>query len=253
LRQAAGKAALAGEPAICDRVEKREEVNLTLFDGIVIGILLISSVLALLRGFTNEVLSILAWVAGALAALWLFPYATPLVRTAISPEWLAAVVAALAIFIVGYLLVAAFTLRWAEHLLALHEQAEMLDRTLGFLFGLARGLLIVAVAYLFFAWLVPNPADQPDWIRNARLKPLVESSATALFSLAPSVQGTQQPAPGPRQTLNPAPAAAPGAPPPAANEAPSPVNSGADTGKDAGYNSSERRGLDRLFENTTGE
>jgi membrane protein required for colicin V production len=53
---------------------------LTLFDLIVIGVLLVSSVLALLRGFTNEILSIVAWVVGAVAALWLFPYLTPVLR-----------------------------------------------------------------------------------------------------------------------------------------------------------------------------
>jgi membrane protein required for colicin V production len=226
---------------------------LTLFDGIVIAVLAISSVLALLRGFTNEVLSILAWVVGALAALWLFPYATPIVRTFIATEWLAAVIAALAIFIIGYLLVAAFTMRWADHMLALFEQAETLDKTLGFLFGLLRGLLIVTVAYLFFAWLVPNPADQPDWIRNARLRPLVESSAATLFTLAPSEPSRLLPhalggdarAPAPqRQTAAPQPA--PAANPPADSGA----KSGADTAGAPGYNSSERRGLDRLFENT---
>jgi membrane protein required for colicin V production len=226
---------------------------LTLFDGIVIAVLAISSVLALLRGFTNEVLSILAWVVGALAALWLFPYATPIFRSFIGTEWLAAVVSALAIFIIGYLLVAAFTIRWADHLLALFEQAETLDKTLGFLFGLLRGILIVTAAYLFFAWLVPNPADQPDWIRNARLRPLVESSAATLFTLAPSEPGrllphmpgnaARTPAPE-RQTAAPRPA--PAANPPADSGA----KSGADTAGDAGYNSSERRGLDRLFENT---
>lgn len=226
---------------------------MTLFDGIVIGVLFISSVLALLRGFTNEVLSILAWVVGALAALWLFPYATPLFRPMISPDWLAAAAAALAIFIAGYVLVAAFTVRWADHLLALHEQAEMLDRTLGFLFGLLRGLLIVTVAFLFFNWLVPDPADQPDWIRNARLRPLVESSAATLFTLAPtdsrlaapsSVGAPAQPAAKPAESGPPA-AAARG------NPAPAPGGkSDADSAGDDGYNTSERRGLDRLFENT---
>ncbi|MDR3500865.1 MAG: CvpA family protein [Parvibaculum sp.] len=226
---------------------------MTLFDGIVIAVLAISSVLALLRGFTNEVLSILAWVVGALAALWLFPYATPIFRSFIGTEWLAAVVAALAIFIVGYLLVAAFTMRWADHMLALFEQAETLDKTLGFLFGLVRGLLIVTVAYLFFAWLVPNPADQPDWIRNAKLRPLVESSAATLFTLAPSepgrllphIPGNQARTPAPeRQTVAPQPS--PAANPPAETGA----KSGADTAGTPGYNTSERRGLDRLFENT---
>ncbi|MEN6544395.1 CvpA family protein [Parvibaculum sp.] len=227
---------------------------MTLFDGIVIGVLLISSVLAMLRGFTNEVLSILAWVVGALAALWLFPYVTPMLRSVISPDWLAAVAAAVGVFIAGYILVAAFTVRWADHLLALHDQAESLDRTLGFLFGLARGLLIVTVAYLFFAWLVPNPSDQPDWIRNARLRPMVEQSAATLFTLAPSGVGREprfetpeQPASSRGQQRQPA-----AEPPPAAAKSTTatPTNSAADTGKDDGYNTSERRGLDRLFEST---
>lgn len=226
---------------------------MTLFDGIVIAVLVISSVLALLRGFTNEVLSILAWVVGALAALWFFPYATPVFRGFISPDWLAAVAAAIAIFIAGYLLVAALTVRWADHLLALHEQAAALDRTLGFLFGLARGLLIVTVAYLFFAWLVPNPADQPDWIRQARLRPLVESSAATLFTLAPMSEPRSGAAPrregAPRAPQNTP--AQPAQTPPAANlPSGADVKSDADTGKDPGYNTSERRGLDRLFEST---
>lgn len=225
---------------------------MTLFDGIVIGVLFISSVLALLRGFTNEVLSILAWVVGALAALWLFPYATPLFRPMISPDWLAAAAAALAIFIAGYVLVAAFTVRWADHLLALHEQAEMLDRTLGFLFGLLRGLLIVTVAFLFFNWLVPDPADQPDWIRNARLRPLVESSAATLFTLAPTDSRLAAPLPGTpaRPAAKPAESGLPAA---AARSNPAPAPGGksdADSAGGDGYNTSERRGLDRLFENT---
>lgn len=227
---------------------------MTLFDVIVIGVVLVSSVLALLRGFTNEILSIIAWVVGALAALWLFPYLTPVLREVISPEWLAAAIAAVGIFIAAYAICAAFTARWSDSLMDIHERAGMLDRTLGFIFGLARGLLIVTVAYLFFAWLVPNPDDQPDWIRYAKTKPVVEDTAALLFSLAPQRgNGTTSGSTGrttaplqsepPRQQAAPAPAEPRQTPP----------DSGADTGSGPGYNPSERRGLDRLFENTTGE
>lgn len=221
---------------------------MTLFDGIIIAVLAISSVLAFLRGFTSEVLSILAWVVGALAALWLFPYGTPIFKQFISPDWLAAVVSALVIFVVGYLIVAAFTARWAGHLLGLFDQAETLDKTLGFLFGLLRGLLIVTVAYLFFAWLVPNPAEQPDWIRNARLRPLVEKSAATLFTLAPAEPSSYR-----LEPRREAPVYQPERPverAPATNPPPAPkAKSGADTGTTPGYNNSERKGLDRLFEN----
>lgn len=232
---------------------------MTLFDVLVIGVLLVSSVLALLRGFTNEVLSILAWVAGALAALWLFPYLTPMLREVISPPWLASVVAAVGIFIVAYALVAALTSRWSGGLMDLHERAELLDRTLGFIFGAARGLLIVTVAYLFFAWLVPEPADQPAWIRDAKTRPTIENTAALLFSLAPAPGGTEeQPRVAPLQERQTAPAPQPrqeAAPAPAEPSQPrdSGGDSGADTANGPGYNPSERRGLDRLFENTTGE
>jgi membrane protein required for colicin V production len=227
---------------------------LTLFDVIVIGVVLVSSALALLRGFTNEVLSIIAWVVGALAALWLFPYLTPVLRGVISPEWLAAAIAAVGIFIVAYVIVAAFTSRWSDSLMDIHERAGLLDRTLGFIFGLARGLLIVTVAYLFFAWLVPNPDDQPDWIRNAKTRPLVEDTAALLFSLAPqpgsgTTNGSGDRTTAPLQSQPPRQQAAP----PPAEPRQTPPDSGADTGNGPGYNPSERRGLDRLFENTTGE
>jgi membrane protein required for colicin V production len=219
----------------------------TLFDIIVIGVLLVSSMLAMLRGFTNEVLSILAWVVGALAALWLFPYLTPVVADVVSPAWLAAAVAAVGIFIAAYIVTAALTSRWSGSLMEIHDRAGMLDRTLGFIFGLARGLLIVTVAYLFFAWLVPNREDQPDWIRNAKTRTVVEDTAAFLFSLAPQEGNarTGRPAP-PVQSEPPRQQAAPA---PAEPARPAP-DSGADRGNGAGYNPSERKGLDRLFENT---
>ncbi len=220
---------------------------MTWFDGIVIGVILISSALALLRGFTNEVLSILAWIVGAIAALWLFPYLSPILRDFIPAPWLAAVVSAILIFFAAYAIVAMFTSRWSDSLMELHDRAALLDRTLGFVFGLARGLLVVAVAYLFFAWLVPDPVDQPGWIRNAKLRPMVESTASLLFTLAP--EETRRPRfPDGRggTTTRPIPRL------PTGGNSGS-TNSDADKRPPPGYNSSERRGLDRLFESTTGE
>lgn len=224
---------------------------MTLFDGIIIAVLLISSVLAFLRGFTSEVLSILAWVVAAIAALWLFPYGIPIFRDFISPDWLAAAVSAVSIFVVTYLIVAAFTARWAGNLLDLFDQAETLDRTLGLAFGLIRGLLIVTVAYLFFAWLVPNPAEQPDWIRNAKLRPLVEETAATLFTLAPvesdhAPRTSQEPLNNHKSRPT---SQSPAANPPASASGNSQSNSDADSTQAPSYNSSERKGLDRLFEN----
>ena len=50
----------------------------------------------------------------------------------------------------------------------LDSRVGALDRTLGFLFGLGRGLIIVVVAFLFFAWLVPD-RKQPDWVTQRQV------------------------------------------------------------------------------------
>ena len=69
------------------------------------------------------------------------------------------------VFLVTLLIVSIITVRISD--MILDSRIGALDRTLGFLFGLGRGLIIVVVAFLFFAWLVPAN-KQPDWVRNAK-------------------------------------------------------------------------------------
>ncbi len=56
------------------------------------------------------------------------------------------------------------------------------DRTLGFIYGLARGLVLVAIAYLFYGWLNP-PENQEDWIRNAKSLPVVQSVSNGIVAV----------------------------------------------------------------------
>jgi membrane protein required for colicin V production len=66
----------------------------------------------------------------------------------------------------------------------LDSRVGALDRTLGFLFGLGRGLVIVVVAFLFFAWLVPD-RSQPEWVRGAKSKVVLQSTGQWLMSMLP--------------------------------------------------------------------
>ena len=61
------------------------------------------------------------------------------------------------VFLVTLLIVSIITVRISD--MVLDSRIGALDRTLGFLFGLGRGLIIVVVAFLFFAWLVPGPSS----------------------------------------------------------------------------------------------
>jgi membrane protein required for colicin V production len=66
----------------------------------------------------------------------------------------------------------------------LDSRIGALDRTLGFLFGLARGLLIVVVAFLFFSWLVPDK-QRPDWVTNAKSRVVLQGTGDWLMALLP--------------------------------------------------------------------
>ena len=59
-----------------------------------------------------------------------------------------------------------------------------IDRAVGLLFGLARGAFLVSLAYLVVSWVVP-PSDQPIWLREARMAPLVREGALALDAIIP--------------------------------------------------------------------
>ena len=67
---------------------------ITLLDGILIGFTLVSAILAMVRGFSREVLSIVSWVAAAVGAFYLYPLVLPYVQPHINNQTLALAVAA---------------------------------------------------------------------------------------------------------------------------------------------------------------
>jgi membrane protein required for colicin V production len=157
----------------------------TILDFIVIGVMLVSAVLAMVRGFTREVLSIAAWAAAAAATIYFFPQVRPWAEQTIKlhPTVIADVIAGAAIFLITLILVSLITSRIADFIL--DSRIGPLDRTLGFVYGAARGLLLIVVAFLFFTWLVPPPVE-PVWVQQARTRPMLNSAGAALVSLLPT-------------------------------------------------------------------
>lgn len=154
----------------------------TALDVILVVIALLSAGLAMLRGFTREVLSILSWVVAVGAALWVYPLMKDRVRELLQPEWLADGVLLAGTFIVVLITVSLITVRITD--LILDSQVGAIDRTLGFLFGMARGIILVVIAFLFFSWLVPE-RQQPEWVQNARTAPFMEATGEMLLSYLP--------------------------------------------------------------------
>lgn len=154
---------------------------ITLLDGAVLALVLISAVLAMVRGFSREVLSIGSWVVAAIAAIYLFPVLTPFVQGYVSSELLAQVVAAAAIFFIVLIVATWFTMRMAD--IIVDSRIGPLDRTLGALFGIGRGILVCAVAIWFLGFFAAD--REIAWIDNAKSKPFLEGVANSLVNLLP--------------------------------------------------------------------
>jgi membrane protein required for colicin V production len=155
---------------------------ITILDLILLGIMLVSGLLAMVRGFMREILSIAAWGAAALVTLYAFGKLLPTAKTYFNNDTVAAVVVVAGVFVGTLIVVSVITVRISD--MILDSRIGALDRTLGFLFGLARGLLIVVVAYEFFIWLVPDK-QRPDWVVGAKSRTMLDSTGDWLKGLLP--------------------------------------------------------------------
>ena len=155
---------------------------ITLLDGILLGVAVISGLLAMVRGFSREVLSIVSWVVAAIAAFMFYAAAVPFVQNYIASELVATLVAAAGIFLVTLIVVTYITMRIADFII--DSRIGPLDRTLGFLFGVARGGLLMVVAMLFFNFLVA-PEQTPSWVADAKSRPLLENLGESLVDALP--------------------------------------------------------------------
>ena len=149
-------------------------------DIILVAIMLLSGFLAMVRGFTREVLSIFSWAVAAVAALYLTPKYWTLVESYFPSPGFAQIAFAAGVFIIFLVVVSLITLRISDTVL--DSRVGALDRTLGFLFGLARGFLLVAIVFILFSALA---RVQPEWVSSARSYPILQQTQVAIESLLP--------------------------------------------------------------------
>lgn len=206
---------------------------ITILDLILLGVMLVSGLLAMIRGFMREVLSIAAWAIAAVATLYFFPRLLPAAKQYFNNDLVANGVVIAGVFIGTLIVISVITVKISD--MVLDSRIGALDRTLGFLFGLGRGLIIVVVAFLFFAWLVPD-RSQPEWVKTAKSLTMLESTGKWLMSLLPddpenTILRTLRQKKGEERTeLSPAPRSTAAAEP------------------DAGYGRSERADMRRMIE-----
>lgn len=129
--------------------------SFTWVDAAVAGIALVSGILAYSRGLTREIFAIGAWIVAAIAAFYLAPHLEPLLREIpavgdfLADSCVISVAVAFALIMaVSLLVLAIFTPLMSSAIL--ESSLGPIDRALGFLFGVARGILLCSIAWLVY-------------------------------------------------------------------------------------------------------
>lgn len=154
---------------------------LTAFD-IGVGILvLISALLATTRGLTREVLSLATWAGAAAFAAYMFFYQPQIAQEFVADELWAGVATAVVSFLLALIVLHLLTMRIGD--MITDSKLGPLDRTLGFVFGALRGILIAVVVVIFGVWLLG--ANIPEWAAEAQTLPTLQSLGDGLIGLLP--------------------------------------------------------------------
>jgi len=152
----------------------------TSFDYIVLAILGVSAFLGLLRGLVKELLSLVAYMAAFVAAIWWGPRVSTWLAAFIENGLLRTAAAYAAVFIVVLLLVGLVNITLAT--LIQKTGLTPADHGLGALFGLLRGLLIVLVLVALAGY---TELPKEPWWSDARLSPAAVKGVQQIKQLLP--------------------------------------------------------------------
>ena len=157
----------------------------TVIDGVSAGVIVLSAVLAYSRGFVREAMAIAGWIGAAVLAFVFAPSVQPLIKevpvlnTFIADNCELSIVAAFAgVFALGLIVASLFTPLFSS--VIQRSVLGGIDQGLGFLFGVVRGVLLIAVAFFVYDKAsLTNSVAMVDQSRSAKVYASFQDKITA--------------------------------------------------------------------------
>ena len=153
--------------------------NLDVVFLVIVGV---SALVAIARGVTKELLSITGWILAAVSVYYLLPVVDPIMQKYIASEVLSSLVSGMVILIM-------FCIFWVLAADKISTQIRFsklsaLDRILGFIFGIFRGVIIVILLQIMISSLIPEESQKGVFAESKYFK-LAGDAAGPIKSLIP--------------------------------------------------------------------
>lgn len=159
-----------------------EVQSINYVDIALLGVILISVTIGVIRGFTQEVLGIIGWLGAVFTAIYALPFVRPLARGLISSPLIADVTAGVLIFLVALIILTILCRSFATRI----KESALggIDRSLGLLFGVVRGFFLLSLVYLMAVSLT-KITTWPAQARSAKAIPFLDYGAKFIKTLLP--------------------------------------------------------------------
>ena len=159
-------------------------MNFTFLDFIFFAVVTVSAVLSYYGGFVSESLAVAAWVGTAFITKYAYPLVQPKFASLLGADNMFSAVAAYVSVFVAIIMLLSYLNKWlAAKLRKTHFNS--VDRSLGFFFGLVRGVLLMALLYMAILWFMPEQRSRPTWMTDARSRSVLRISSMFICTLLP--------------------------------------------------------------------
>jgi len=159
------------------------DITLNMVDLGVLTVIGLSGLMAFFRGFVREFISLASWVGASYVTLRTLPIVNQYLEPQVGSPVIATGIAAVAIFFITLILISIVTGLFLK-LLKPAAKAGLFDNLLGLCFGVARGTLIVAIAY-YIMGIVIVENDFPKVVKDAQSRPYIAKAAQWVGALTP--------------------------------------------------------------------
>ena len=155
--------------------------DLTVLDYIYVGVLLLSTIWATIRGGVFETIATLSWVVAAVSARFASPWLDKFLQSwfDLSESTVGTLVASYFIVFFAVLVAVGFVNQKLRDKIQ-DSIMNVTDKTLGVIFGIVRGVVVMGIFYWVALWYYSDTPMLPQWLAQARTRPVMQITASKL-------------------------------------------------------------------------